>query len=222
MSQRPPVIGTRNRLLFLSASLAVAAAAAAYLVANWTDRSDSLAAPAKSEPLETPLDQEVLARSGVAEICKRGGRIVADLTRPDKPIVEVHAPGTPLRDAELTHLKDWSFRTLERELRASLLYRRFTRFYEDAIPDFTSFSRAFALFGKDLTAQVHARVVLLAEEQGVAPEKLAGSDPQVAERMRAVFDAGADQVVLNLVTADPKTPYLEELRILAPVEGASK
>ena len=49
-----------------------------------------------------------------------------------------------------------------------------------------------------------------------------GDRDQVAKRVRAVFDAGADQVVLNLVTADPKTPYLEELRILASGEDPSK
>jgi probable F420-dependent oxidoreductase len=46
-----------------------------------------------------------------------------------------------------------------------------------------------------------------------------GDRDQVAERIRAVFEAGADQVVLNLVTADPKKPYVEELRLLAPQGG---
>jgi probable F420-dependent oxidoreductase len=44
-----------------------------------------------------------------------------------------------------------------------------------------------------------------------------GERDQVAERMQAVLKAGADQVVLNLVTADPQEPYLEELRTLAPI-----
>ena len=39
-------------------------------------------------------------------------------------------------------------------MRASLLYRRFTRFYEDPIPDFSNLCRAFALFGKEGT-EVH-------------------------------------------------------------------
>jgi probable F420-dependent oxidoreductase len=46
-----------------------------------------------------------------------------------------------------------------------------------------------------------------------------GDRDQVAERIQAVFEAGADQVVLNLVTADPKKPYVEELRLLAPQGG---
>src|SRR6478672_6603655 len=59
------------------------------------------------------------------------------------------APDRLLRCVVLKHLKGWSYRQLHRELRASLLYRRFTRFYEDPIPDFSNLCRAFALFGKE-------------------------------------------------------------------------
>jgi hypothetical protein len=61
------------------------------------------------------------------------------------------APDRLLRCAVLKHIKGWSYRQLHRELRASLLYRRFTRFYEDPIPDFSTLCRAFALFGKQGT-----------------------------------------------------------------------
>ena len=50
-----------------------------------------------------------------------------------------------------------------------------------------------------------------------AIERLEARADQVAERMRALYEAGADQVVLNLVTARPRLPYLEELRVLAPL-----
>jgi len=78
------------------------------------------------------------------------------------------APDRLLRCVVLKHLKRWSFRQLEYELRHSLLYRRFTRFFEDPIPDFTSFSRTFALFGPDGTRQIHQRVVQKAQEQKLA------------------------------------------------------
>lgn len=74
------------------------------------------------------------------------------------------APDRLLRCVVLKHLKSWSFRQLEYELRHSLLYRRFTRFFEDPIPDFTSFSRTFALFGPEGTKQIHERVVQKARE----------------------------------------------------------
>src|SRR5688572_19942625 len=72
-----------------------------------------------------------------------------------------------LRCVVLKHLKRWSFRQLEYELRHSLLYRRFTRFFEDPIPDFSCFSRTFALFGPDGTQQIHQRVVQKAQEQSL-------------------------------------------------------
>jgi probable F420-dependent oxidoreductase len=43
----------------------------------------------------------------------------------------------------------------------------------------------------------------------------------IAERVREHFDAGADQVVLNLVAADQSAPPLAELRQLAPITRRS-
>lgn len=113
------------------------------------------------DPLDELLNDRLLIDLASQALAKRSTRS-ADFGRPSI------APDRLLRCLILKHLKDWSFRQLERELRASLLYRRFTRFYEDPIPDFSSFSRTFGLFGKDGTAQVHGRVVQIAREQSVA------------------------------------------------------
>ena len=78
------------------------------------------------------------------------------------------APDRLLRSVVLKHLKGWSFRELEEELRANLLYRRFTRFYEDPIPDHTVFSRLFALLGTEGPQALHAQVVTRAKALGVA------------------------------------------------------
>jgi len=75
------------------------------------------------------------------------------------------APDRLLRCVVLKHLKKWSFRQLEWELRHSLLYRRFTCFFEDPIPDYTSFSRTFALFGPGGTRKIHERIVKQAQEK---------------------------------------------------------
>ncbi len=91
------------------------------------------------------------------------------------------APDRLLRCVGLKHLKGWSFRELERELRASLLYRRFTRFYADPIPAFSSFSRAFGLFGEEGTAQIHARVVQRAREKAVAAGRELRTDTTAVE-----------------------------------------
>src|SRR3989441_784933 len=113
------------------------------------------------DPLDELLNDPQLVQVATQALAKRRARS-ADFGRPSI------APDRLLRCVTLKHLKGWSFRQLERELRASLLYRRFTRFYEDPIPDFSSFSRTFGLFGKDGTARVHGRVVQIAQEQSVA------------------------------------------------------
>src|SRR5438132_13192154 len=113
------------------------------------------------DPLDKLLYDPQLLDLASEALAKRRARS-ADFGRPSI------APDRLLRSVVLKHLKGWSFRQLERELRASLLYRRFTRFYEDSTPDFTSFSRTFALFGKEGTARLHARIVQMAQEQQVA------------------------------------------------------
>ena len=77
------------------------------------------------------------------------------------------APDRLLRCVVLKHLKSWSFRQLEYELRHSLLYRRFTRFFEDPIPDFSSFCRTFGLFGPEGTEQIHQRLIHKAQQQAL-------------------------------------------------------
>src|SRR3989449_341375 len=90
-------------------------------------------------------------------------------------------PYTTLFRSVMKHLKGWSFRDLERELRSNLVYRRFTRFDAEATPDFTTFSRTFALLSPQITEQIHQRVVGLAREQGVAQGRKLRSDTTVVE-----------------------------------------
>lgn len=91
------------------------------------------------------------------------------------------APDRLLRCVVLKHFKSWSFRELEYELRHSLLYRRFTRFFEDPIPDFTSFSRTFALFGPEGTERIHQHVVGKAKQQKLAPGRKLRIDTTAVE-----------------------------------------
>jgi Transposase domain (DUF772) len=65
------------------------------------------------------------------------------------------APDRLLRCCVMKHLKGWSFRDLERELRSNLVYRRFTRFDAEATPDHTVFSRTFALLSPQITEKIH-------------------------------------------------------------------
>src|ERR1700686_4572331 len=91
------------------------------------------------------------------------------------------APDRLLRCCVMKHLKGWSFRDLERELRSNLVYRRFTHFDADTTPDFSVFSRSFALLTPALTAEIHHRVVDLACEQGVTQGKKLRTDTTCVE-----------------------------------------
>src|ERR1700738_3508343 len=79
------------------------------------------------------------------------------------------APDRLLRCCVMKHLKGWSFRDLERELRSNLVYRRFTRFDAEATPTYSAFCRLFAVLSPQATQQIHYRVVGLAREKGAAP-----------------------------------------------------
>src|SRR5215831_14384387 len=91
------------------------------------------------------------------------------------------APDRLLRCGVMKHLKGWSFRALERELRSHLVYRRFTHYNADETPDFSTFSRTFALLSPEVTEQIHQRVVGMAREQGVAPGRKLRTDTTVVE-----------------------------------------
>lgn len=91
------------------------------------------------------------------------------------------APDRLLRCCALKHIKGWSFRTLERELRNGLVYRKFTRFDDDPIPDFSVFSRTFSLLDGELAGQIHRVTVLQARADGVATGRRLRTDTTVSE-----------------------------------------
>ncbi len=91
------------------------------------------------------------------------------------------APDWLLRSCVLKHIKGWSFRDLEREVRSNLLYRRFTRFDDAPVPNFSTFSRNLALLSPELTEKIHARVVGIAHEEGVARGRKLRTDTTVVE-----------------------------------------
>ncbi|HEX8816495.1 MAG TPA: ISNCY family transposase [Terriglobales bacterium] len=86
-----------------------------------------------------------------------------------------------LRCCVLKHLKGWSFRNLERELRSNLIYRQFTHFDAEATPDFSTFSRTFAVLGPSVTEKIHQRVVRLARQKGVVEGKKLRTDTTAVE-----------------------------------------
>src|SRR5258708_637560 len=84
-----------------------------------------------------------------------------------------------LRCAVLRQIKGWSLRELQRELRASLLYRHFTHFDHDRIPNYTTFCRCFAVIGEEAVRSIHTRVVEKAQHRGVASGRRLRTDSTV-------------------------------------------
>src|SRR5262245_30948188 len=65
----------------------------------------------------------------------------------------------------LKHMRNWSFDTLEREVRANLVYRVFTRVGADKVPDAKTLARIEAALGPEVFQKVQARIVGIAKEK---------------------------------------------------------
>jgi transposase, IS5 family len=138
------------------------------------DREADLIKDDHLDNIDAILDDEQLIELVTLALARRSPR---SRTRGREGI----APDRVLRACVLKHLKGWSFRELERELRGSLVYRRFTRFDSDPIPDFTNFCRAFSALGDDFTRQLHTRIVVCAIHDGIAPGRKIRTDTTVTE-----------------------------------------
>ncbi|HKE82339.1 MAG TPA: ISNCY family transposase [Vicinamibacterales bacterium] len=94
-------------------------------------------------------------------------------------------PGTPaeivLRMLVLKHLFDWSYDDLEREVRANLVYRAFTRIDADEVPDAKTILKIARLLGPDAVRQLHERVVDVAKRAGVTHGRRFRIDTTVVE-----------------------------------------
>src|SRR6516162_1825588 len=72
-----------------------------------------------------------------------------------------------LRLLLLKHMRNWSYDVLEREVRANLVYRAFTRIGDEKVPDAKTLARLGQLLAPKVIEELHERVVELAQEQGV-------------------------------------------------------
>jgi transposase, IS5 family len=94
-------------------------------------------------------------------------------------------PGTPadviLRLLLLKHIRDWSFEELEREVRANLVYRQFTRIGGGKVPDDKSISRFSRQLGPAVVEQLHKRVVAIAREKKIVQGRKLRVDTTVVE-----------------------------------------
>jgi ElaB/YqjD/DUF883 family membrane-anchored ribosome-binding protein len=94
-------------------------------------------------------------------------------------------PGTPadvvLRMLILKHLFDWSYDDLEREVRANLVYRAFTRIDAEEVPDAKTILKIAGALGPDVIAQLHRQVVEVAKRAGVTHGRRFRIDTTVVE-----------------------------------------
>ena len=86
-----------------------------------------------------------------------------------------------LRLMVLKHLKNWSYETLEREVRANLVYRDFTRIGGEAVPDAKTMVRLGQALGPDVTRKIHERIEQLAREEKVVAGRKMRVDTTVVE-----------------------------------------
>jgi IS5 family transposase len=64
-----------------------------------------------------------------------------------------------LRLLLLKHVRNWSFDTLEREVKMNLAYRDFTRIGLGKVPDAKTLARIVQALGGEVIAKLHARLV---------------------------------------------------------------
>lgn len=93
--------------------------------------------------------------------------------------------GTPaevvLRLMALKHLRNWSYQTLEREVRANVVYREFTRIRGEKVPDCKTMVRWGKALGPQVTRAIHERVVDLGHKRGVVRGRKLRVDTTVTE-----------------------------------------
>ena len=93
--------------------------------------------------------------------------------------------GTPaevvLRLLILKHIRNWSYGVLEREVRANLVYRDFTRVGAGKTPDAKTVGRWGVALGGDVIKQIHTRMVTVAQANGLTEGRRMRVDTTVVE-----------------------------------------
>jgi IS5 family transposase len=86
-----------------------------------------------------------------------------------------------LRLLLLKHIRNWSFDTLEREVKMNLAYRDFTRIGLGKVPDAKTLARIGQALGGEAVAKLHERLVAIAQERGAVQGRKMRVDTTVVE-----------------------------------------
>ena len=93
--------------------------------------------------------------------------------------------GTPaevaLRMLVLKHMRNWSFEIVEREVRANLVYRMFTRVGAEKVPDAKTLGRIERALGPEIIQKVQGRIVGIAAEKKIVKGRKMRVDTTVTE-----------------------------------------
>ena len=94
-------------------------------------------------------------------------------------------PGTPadvvVRLLLLKHIRNWSYAILEREVRANLVYRQFTRVGARKVPDAKTLGKLGVALGPEIIQKIHQRVVAIAQEKRIVQGRQLRVDTTVVE-----------------------------------------
>ena len=86
-----------------------------------------------------------------------------------------------LRLLVLKHIRNLSYVALEREVRANLVYRDFTRVGSGKMPDAKTMGRWGVAVGPQVVRQIHDRLVTMAQDKGIVAGRRMRVDTTVVE-----------------------------------------
>ena len=98
-----------------------------------------------------------------------------------QPWQDANAGGSRAPPAVVETYPELGYDVLEREVRANLVYRAFTRIGDEKVPDAKTLARLGQVIGPRVIEQLHQRVVELAQERGVTQGKKLRVDTTVVE-----------------------------------------
>lgn len=86
-----------------------------------------------------------------------------------------------LRMLILKHVRNWSYETLEREVRANAVYRSFCRIGLEKVPDAKTLVRLGQAIGPEAIGELHNRIVAMAQQRKVVRGRKMRVDTTVVE-----------------------------------------
>jgi len=95
-----------------------------------------------------------------------------------------------LRLMVLKHIKNWSYATLEREVRANLLYREFTHIGGEKVPDEKTLVRLGQALGPEVIRKIHERIVRSSHKRNT-PATTASVLPRIIHTVFGAMRSGS-------------------------------